>query len=282
MIRMKIFAAITTADTVNDFYSKTKIKLNYLISYAYLRGQAYKLTNEYRSMIDSLYLDSGAYSAATGRANITVSEYQTYLKLYGNNFDQYFNLDDDFDNPNHNRWNQGFIAKGLPRGAKKPIPVVHDNKNPFSEFSDYADEGYDYIAIGSTTKIPTPVFEKILKRYPKVKIHIFGRLDLDELKQYKPYSADAATWAHAAMNGNLLFWDAEDEKVERISVGGRDKSGGTPVHFKSYKNKKILKEQIMAVFGFEYKDFLSKGGQEKMMLVNLYCFKQMEDFLNRK
>ena len=89
---MKIFAAITTANTVNDFYSKTKIKLNYLISYAYLRGQAYKLTNEYRSMIDSLYLDSGAYSAATGRANITVTEYQTYLKLYGNLFDQYFNL----------------------------------------------------------------------------------------------------------------------------------------------------------------------------------------------
>ena len=279
---MKIFASIVTADTVKDFYSITKVKLNYLISYAYLKGQANMLTNEYRSMIDSLYLDSGAYSAATGRANITVSEYQTYLKLYGSLFDQYFNLDDDFDNPSHNQWNQDFIAKGLPRGAKKPIPVVHDNDSPFAEFSLYVDLGYDYIAIGSTTKIPTPVFEKILKRYPKVKIHIFGRLDLDELKQYKPYSADAATWAHAAMNGNLLFWDAEDEKVERISVGGRDKSGGSPVHFKSYKKKKIVKEQLTTVFGFEYRDFLLKGGQEKMMLVNLFCFKQMEDFLNRK
>ena len=59
---MKIFAAIVDAETVRMFYDKTGIKLIYLISYHYLKGQAYKLTNEYRNMIKSLYLDSGAYS----------------------------------------------------------------------------------------------------------------------------------------------------------------------------------------------------------------------------
>ena len=46
---MKVFAALNDAETVRKFYDKTNgIKLNYLISYYYLDGQAYRLTEEYR------------------------------------------------------------------------------------------------------------------------------------------------------------------------------------------------------------------------------------------
>ena len=156
---MKIFIAIDDAETVRMFYEKTGIKLNYLISYYYLEGQAYKLTEKYRHMIDELFLDSGAYSVAMGKSKITITEYLQFLKLYGDRFDEYFNLDDDFYDPAHNQWNQHYLEENLPPGAKKPIPVVHDNTDPFGEFEIYAQMGHTFIAIGSTTKIPNDVFK---------------------------------------------------------------------------------------------------------------------------
>ena len=64
---MKIFPAIQNAKIVRDFFEKTGVKLNVLISYQYLNGQANKLVKDYRDMINLLYLDSGAYTANKGK-----------------------------------------------------------------------------------------------------------------------------------------------------------------------------------------------------------------------
>jgi len=277
---MKIFAAIANAGTIKMFYKKTDIKLNYLISYFYLDGQAHKITKEYRKMIKSLFLDSGAYSAEAGNIKISVAEYRTYLKLYGGLFEEYFNLDDNFDDPELNQWNQEFIEKELPSDAKKPIPVVHDNKNPFSEFRFYVDQGYDFIALGSTTPISDDVFERINKDYPNVKVHIFGRLDWDELIRHKPYSADAATWAHAAGNGNIMYWDRDEKEEHTISVGSRDRDDNVP-HFKTFEHREKLEDFLHNTFKWDYGDLLKKGGAERRMMVNLFFNNEMEKHLNR-
>jgi hypothetical protein len=279
---MKIFAAIADAGTVKMFYEKTGLTLNYLISYFYLDGQAYKLTKEYKNMIDTLFLDSGAYSAETRNVVIRKSEYRKYLKLYGDHFDEYFNLDDNFDDPDHNLSNQEFIEQDLPSGAKRPIPVVHSNENPFGEFRMYAQLGYTFIAIGSTTKISDEVFKRIKAEYPKIRIHMFGRLDIDELKKYKPYSADAATWAHAAANGNILYWNPDEEEKYIISVGSRDRNDSVP-HFKSFKHRNKVEVFLRETFDYGYSDLLKKGGAERgdenRMIVNLFCFKEMQNYL---
>jgi hypothetical protein len=181
---MKVFAAINDAEIVRKFYEKTGgIKLNYLISYFYLDGLAYRLTEEYRSCINELYLDSGAFSVAGGRSKITITEYSKYLKLFGDKFDQYFNLDDRFDDPDHNQYNQQYLEKTLPERPKKPIPVVHDTSDPFAEFSYYAALDHDYIAIGSTINIPDDTMVRIKDTYPNVKIHLFGKIALTQVRQ---------------------------------------------------------------------------------------------------
>jgi len=277
---MKIFAAITNAGTVKMFFKKTGIKLNYLISYFYLDGQAHKITNEYRKMRKSLFLDSGAYSAEAGNIKISVSEYRTYLKLYGSLFGEYFNLDDNFDDPGLNQWNQEFIEKELPPDANNPIPVVHDNEDPFSEFRLYVDQGYKYIALGSTTPISDEVFERIKKDYPNVKVHIFGRLDWNELIRHRPDSADAATWAHAAGNGNIMYWDPDEKERHTISVGSRDRDDNVP-HFKTFEHREKLEEFLHNTFSWDYGDLLKKGGAERRMMVNLYFYYEMEKHLSR-
>ena len=124
---MKIINAIDNANTVPAYFEKTGHKLNILVSYPYLKGNALKLTKQYRDKIDLLYLDSGAYSVSKGTFNLTVSEYAMFLARYGALFDAYFNLDDKFDDPQHNFNNQTYLESHLPRGAKKPIPRIFES-----------------------------------------------------------------------------------------------------------------------------------------------------------
>jgi len=59
---MILYNAIDSVEIVKHFYDLTQRKLNVLISYVYLKGNAIKVTSTYRDMIDNLCLDSGAYS----------------------------------------------------------------------------------------------------------------------------------------------------------------------------------------------------------------------------
>jgi hypothetical protein len=104
-------------------------------------------------------------------------------------------------------------------------------------------------------------------------------LDLDELITHKPYSADAATWAHAAGNGNIMYWDPDEKERHTISVGSRDRDDNVP-HFKSFEHREKLEEFLSNNFNYEYTDLLRKGGAERRMMVNLYFYNEMEKYLN--
>ena len=276
---MKVFAALDEAETVRKFYEKKPIKLNYLISYYYLDGQAYRLTDVYREMINELYLDSGAFSVAAGRSKITVTEYLKYLTLFGDRFAQYFNLDDHFDNPEHNRHNQEYLEDNLPRGANKPIPVVHDNNDPFGEFRYYKTMGHDYIAIGSTTNIPAETMNRIKDTYPEVKIHLFGKIALKELETGYYYSADSTTWSDAAGFGDILYWDPDENEFHKIYMGSTDRRDDESDHYKRFAKKDKVEAFLKDTFDFEYSDLLTKSGAYNRRIVNLYYYKKLEDYL---
>lgn len=209
---MKLFQAVANADILKAFYERTKIKLDALVSYPYLEGQAYKLTKEYRKMIGLLYLDSGAFSVSTGRSTISVSEYSAYINRYGHLFDEVFNLDDDFEDPDHNLENFLYLSQHLPPKRKKPIPVVHNIKDPFGEFESYVELGCDYVAIGSNKKLKDDVFKKIKDKYPDARLHMFGTLDRKMLMTHRPYSADSASYARAAAMGTIFYWHPSEKR----------------------------------------------------------------------
>lgn len=276
---MKLFAVTNDVEIVRKFYEKKEIKLNYLISYYYLDGQAHRITDVYRDMINELYLDSGAFSVEGGKSKITVTEYSKYLKLYGDRFDQYFNLDDRFNNPGHNQHNQQYLEEHLPEGAKKPIPVVHNTENPFSEFSIYASMGHDYIAIGSTTDIPDETMVKIKESYPEVKIHIFGTVSYNDLEKGYYYSADAATWADTAAYGGILYCDPDEKTFHTVYMGSTERRDSSPDHYNNFSKKEKLDAFLQDTFDFEYTDLLVKKGLNNRYIVNLYYYKQLEDHL---
>jgi len=276
---MKVFPAINDAEVIKIFYGKTGIKLNYLISYFYIDGQAYRLIDEYQDMINELYLDSGAYSVAGGRSKITVTEYSKYLKLFGDRFDQYFNLDDRFDDPAHNQYNQDYLEKYRPAGAKKPIPVVHNNEDPFSEFKYYVDLGHDYIAIGSTINIPDETMTRIKESFPDVKIHLFGKIAFKKLETLYYYSADSKTWADAAAYGDILYWDPDEKTFHKIYMGATERKDSDFDYYKKFSKKEKFDAFLKDTFDFEYGDLLKKRNKYARHIVNLYYYKQLEDYI---
>ncbi len=283
---MKILNSIGSAEIVKLVYEKTGVKVNYMISYNYLRGQVHKLTKEYRHMFDLLYLDSGAYSVFTGKTKISVSEYSLWINRYGNLFDEVFNLDEDFSDPELNLRNQLYLVRNLPPGRKKPIPVVHDPDDPFEEVKTYVGLGYDYIAIGSTMKSKDKLFNQIEKQYPNLKIHLFGDLNRKTLVTHKPYSADSSTFAQAAARGITLYWHQGEQKEYQLDLGERDKKadeklgkeGGKAVQLRNFKYRKEFEEFLFKTFQYKSRDLM--GPADAKWVVNCYFMKQLEDHVN--
>lgn len=266
---MKILVVVGDSSIIPAFYCQTKgIKLNIMISYQYLRGQAQNVTEKYRDMIGLLYLDSGAFSASKGRSKITVQEYLGYLKMYGHLFDAVFNFDDKFDDPQHNLQNQIYLEEGLEGTGVVPVPVVHDAKDPFREFEMYAQSGHSFIAVGSNQALPDEVFEKIKKEFPNVKVHMFGTLERGMLFKHKPYSADSSVYLHDAGTGHISYWDPMDKKECTIHVDDLQK----------FHHKKELEKFLSDTFEYDYQKLLTSYRAKQ--IVNIYFMKQLEDRVN--
>lgn len=275
---MHIICAVSDANIIPRFFDKTGIKPNILIAYNYIKGSSFKLTDTYRDMINLLYLDSGAYSVYTGRANIDVQGYFHYLNAYRHKFDVCFNLDDRFDDPSHNLFNQFYLEKGLLKTV--PVPVVHDSVDPFGEFEMYAGLGHSYIAIGSggSAAVKDRLLTQAKEKCPDVKIHLFGDLDKSLLEKHRPYSADSASWAHqAGKGGGIYYWRPSDNKSYRYNVGGRDSVKGSQ-HIKESPFWEEIRAFLYDTFRYEYNDLLKYV--EPKWILNLYYYRQYENYVN--
>jgi hypothetical protein len=279
---MKLFQVVAHANTIPLFYGKTERKLNILISYAYQEGNLSKLTKTYRPMIDDLFLDSGAYSVFTGTKKISKKEYILILRKYGDLFTERFSLDDKFDDSYHNLLNQLDLEEALKDKKWKPIPVIHDFDDPYGEFEMYVDYGHTYVALGSMgakKKIPLDILGKIRTNYPDIKIHMFGTLNLEMLKAYRPYSADSAGWAHeAGRGGSISYWRASENEGYTYNMGGVESGASEKNHIKKSPFYEEIEQFWTERFGFTYDSILSDANER--FILNLYFFVQVQDYLN--
>ena len=281
MKKVNIYHAINDADIVPKFSDRTGKKMNVMISYAYREGNMSKLTKEYRGMIDSLALDSGAYSVFTGKMKVSLREYIIFLKKYGDLFDYCFSFDDKFDDSYHNLLNQEELEAALKGKGWKPIPVIHDFDDPYGEFRLYESLGHDYIALGSMgvrKKIPNDILDKIRKEHPKTKIHMFGTLNLKMLMKYRPASADSSGWSQGAGKGNIYYWRPSENKYYSYNVGTVDSESSNKNHVKKSPFYDEIVEFWKDKLGLTPSNMVNKP--EACYLCNLYFFTQVEDYLN--
>ena len=100
------------------------------------------------------------------------------------------------------------------------------------------------------------------------------------LANFKPYSADSATWAHMAGFGSIFYWDPDDKKEYKIYLGTKDKKEEGHVHYKKFEHKNKLEAFLNTTFQYKYSDLLPRGAVEKRQVINLYFYKQLEEYFN--
>lgn len=239
---MILFNAISAEKEIEDFHNLLKPgiekpRLNILISFPYIRGQVSNLIKARHDSgnrrIGQLFLDAGTFTINVKATTtdplprVRFSEYVQYVKLYGQYFDHIAAYDQDFFDPDLNMHHLIRMEKMLPASLReKIIPAVHaQNDEALTELQDLVSLGYRYIAIGSTPRMKRPMWNKI-KAFIRVKnqagieikTHTFGSMSFKHLKDNRPYSADSSSFAKAASQETMLYWNPTNGVLDNVKI----------------------------------------------------------------
>jgi hypothetical protein len=285
---MKLFQASLSLNILQKYNERfTKDRLNVLLSIAYNEGERKGFFSTHRCMIDELICDSGAWSVAQGHSNLTLTSVITFLKMFGDRFNYYFNFDADFSD-------QGFAnnlvnQKAMEKAGLKPVPVIHNFFTDEIEY--YVKSGkYDRLALGSSQSTN---FDDIRYAVDKIKkwgnanmrVHWFGGSRFDWLVQLPIASCDTTSWATTGKFGGIRYWNPNVEKLNKthdIYVGGRTKAlNEDEYHFVNYPWRRELEEY--KTFEFDYGDLLVSGsGYDNMQIVNTRFCADLEKRINEE
>lgn len=200
------------------------IPLNVLISFPYLAG-SYNILKDLREngRIGNLFLDAGTFTLNEGkrgsgpRPKTRFSEYVHYVAMYHDCFDRIAAYDEDFD---HSAINQELLAtlekRLLKPGTNRPamseaeikqkiVPVLHsEDPDVVEEFTQYAENGYRCVALGSKPIISLETLNKVKEvalANDSVQLHHFGSTSPKDLSERKPDSADSTGFLKAGAFG---------------------------------------------------------------------------------
>jgi len=187
-----------------------------------------KNNEKYYSKFKNVFLDSGAFSAATIGVNINVNDYINYLKNNAQYLTIYACLDV-IGNAEATSMQQLYMeSQGV-----TPLPVFHLSQNTNYESFDKMCEKYDYIALGGVAKMTRDVirltkhFDKIftiigkhLKQGRKIKTHGFGVTSQWLLEKYPFYSVDSTSWIAGQQYGNIYYW--KNKKLRSIHYSDKE------------------------------------------------------------
>ena len=286
---MKIYQASLFLNVLKRYHELfPKEPLNVLISLAYNQSERKGFIVDHRHMYESLIADSGAWSVAQGKSNLSIAEVISHLLIWGRYYDRYFNFDTDFST---NGFNNNIVNQiTMEHVGLRPIPVIHNFYNHEIDF--YVKSGkYDWLALGSSQstnfKDIKYAVDKI-KRWgnPNIKIHWFGGSKFEWLCELPIASCDTTSWAATGMYGSILYWNPnkpELNKTDQIYVGGRIKElKGSEYHFVTYPWRRELEAYLAENFDLTFADLC--GYQEKfhMQVVNTRFFAEQERRINEE
>ena len=273
MKKLKVFNACAYPEMIRLYHATFKDranKPNVLISYYYCTGVVNELLTlrDKENLIGELHLDSGAYSVKDGKlcqnaaeSEILLEEYSLYCKLYGKDFDQFYSLDDDFNNPEHNFNYFERTMELLKDSPRKVVPVLHASGEAIiEELNRYIDHGCKVVAIGSNVSgISDDVWVKFqaIRNEKSINIHQFGTIEykrVDVINNIRPDSCDSSKFIHAATFGCILYLNPDEVdsetglcKLDKIYLGARENVPDGTTQFAKYKKKypkfkELLKE----------------------------------------
>lgn len=164
----------------------------------------------------NLFADSGAYSAMTQGAPITVAEYAAWVKRWRHWFVQVSNLDV-IRNP-RKTWNN---QRQLEDMGIEALPVFHAGE-PWSWFERYCGT-YDYLALGGIAGVRASLIKGWVAKCfaeapPGVVFHGFGVTNWELLKLFRFYSVDSSSWGQGYRYGSVSIFDSTKGRIFRGNI----------------------------------------------------------------
>lgn len=172
-----------------------------------------------------LFADSGAYSAMTLGAQISVGEYAEWLRHNAGLITCAATLDviGDWRATAHNT--DRLLA--LVGGAVQVVPAFHV-RSPWSELRRLCRE-FDYVALGGLVPLSGRGYEAAMLRWAAnahviardhdVRLHGFGLTRPPYPQRLPFYSIDSAYWASGARTGSLSLWNDRTHRFDSFRVG---------------------------------------------------------------
>lgn len=194
--------------------------LGFLFSFHYTRKTDMDALLAPLSPAPPLFADSGAYSAHTVGAAITVDEYAQWVRRWAHLFPVYANLDV-LDDPKKSAVNMGRLErKGL-----APVPVFHGGED-WRYLEGMADR-YDYIALGGITRfrdmpVLTGWFDRCFRICEgKAQLHGFGMTRWELVKRFPWRSVDSSSIGSGYRYGSVKVYDGYGRRWTSWRVADR-------------------------------------------------------------
>ena len=257
----KLYYAAIRTRYVEDYMAEC----NYyrLLSYVNERSEIEKQCKNGRQR---LFVDSGAFSAATRGIQISVDDYIDWLNKWSTGMEKFCSWDvipvGDI-NPKDSAkqsWENYLYMYERVNEPEKLVYVYH-NGEPIEYLESAIEFGCKKIALGGIAKASTPVrrafFESVketLEAHPEIDVHAFGMTSIDLLKEYTFInSGDSTTWLWA-----LKFSEAQFDTVPKVYFS--DANTTKKNHVNNITDEQFFGiEDELREFGFEVEDLYGNG-----------------------
>jgi hypothetical protein len=181
-----------------------------------------------------IFLDSGAYSAFTQGARISLPQYASFIQKNADIIEIASSLDvigEGNEQQSYNNFKE--LERLLGRGRVLPVHHARDDDRWLRR---YLDEGYDYIALGGMVRETTPALRLWLDNVwhyfltnpdgtARVKVHGFGLTTRALMFGYPWWSVDSTSWVSTSnFGGMLMAFTQADGSIKDVKIDFSEKS----------------------------------------------------------
>lgn len=217
-----------------------------------------------------LFIDSGAFSIHTGKANTTVDEYLDFLNSIDDDIDVCAQLDtipgrfgqpkskEDYEESAQKSWDNFLYMRTKMKSPEKLMPVFHfgEDFSALQRMLTWRDEDgqlLSYIGISPANDASQADKNAYLQNVadtikasdnPNVKTHLYGMTSLDALSKYPCYSADSISHRLISGYAKILSENFGVISVSKKSRTARNKSSMSFVETADEYNLNKLKSEI--------------------------------------
>lgn len=220
---MRVFISSPSANVLRELMKRCPdILLSILWTAARMPRKYKEYLKEFESIISSIVLDNGAFSAMFSKLDVTVTELITRFTVHSSlNQGRYLMVF----SPDFNFGQHGFSDNyeellKLQNANVVGVPVIHNLKN--HEAWSYAEDYPEFIAIGQSRGrlVPENLFPLVfwLHLEKHVRVHLFGITDFDIISNCPAFSCDSKSWLDDAKTGVVRFWNPEKTERNKTDV----------------------------------------------------------------